>query len=357
MIVRRKTRTIEIGKLKMGSEHPILIQSMNNTDTRNVEASLSQIYALAASGCDLTRLAIPDQEAADALKLIVSRSPLPIVADIHFDYRLALEAIKNGAAKIRINPGNIGSKDRIKKVCVAAKSAGVPIRIGVNSGSIQHKWLKKYGGVNAESLCACALEALEQVQDFGIENLVLSLKASDPLLTIEAYRLIAEQCDFPLHLGVTEAGTLREGVIRSAVGIGTLLAEGIGDTLRVSLTADPLQEVKAAWSILKALNLRERGVVFVSCPGCGRTEVDLTPIANEVEARLQAIDMPLKVAVMGCIVNGPGEAREADFGIAGGKDEFILFAKGKLLGRVPQEKAIDQLMDLIYQEVERRKAL
>lgn len=355
MINRIKTKEVRIGKLKIGANNPILIQSMNNTDTRDVEASLRQIYHLAGLGCDITRLAVPDEDAAKALKFICMRSPIPVVADIHFDYKLAILAVKNGAAKIRINPGNIGGSEKLRKVCQIVKTYSVPMRIGVNSGSIPKRWINKYEGINAQSLTACALDAVRQVEELGIEDIVISLKSSNPLLTIEAYKLLATKTSYPLHIGVTEAGTLKEGVIRSAVGIGSLLSAGIGDTLRVSLTADPAEEVKAAWSILKALDLRTRGISFISCPTCGRTEVNLSKIAMEIEEKLSVYDVPLKVAVMGCVVNGPGEAQDADFGIAGGKDEFILFAKGKMLRRIKEDEAIPVLMKLIDDEVKKIK--
>lgn len=309
-IIRRKTRVVSIGNdkisyKKIGGDNPILVQSMNTTDTRDVASSLAQIYQLAAAGCEVTRLAVVDMEAAEALAKIVERSPLPIVADIHFDYRLALAAIKSGVAKIRINPGNIGGKEKLRKVCEACKASNIPIRVGVNSGSLPSSYIKRFGGVNERALAACALDAVTMVHDNGIEDIVVSLKSSSPLLSIRSYRHLANQCDFPFHVGVTEAGTAKEGIIRSSVGIGTLLADGIGDTLRVSLTADPTEEVRAAWSILKSLDLRERGAVLISCPTCGRTEVNLTKIAAEVEKRLEKYNLPLKIAVMGCVVNGP----------------------------------------------------
>lgn len=343
MTRRHATRTVQVGSLMMGGQAPVVIQSMNNTDTRDVRASLEQIRQLAESGCELTRLAIPDLEAADALAKIRRDSPLPIVADIHFDYRLALAAIESGADKIRINPGNIGGVDRIRLVAESAREHGIPIRVGVNSGSLSREMLKKYGGVNARSMVASTLEAVAMLESVSFHDLVISIKASDPMLTIESYRLLAEKTDYPLHVGVTEAGTRYEGIIRSSVGIGTLLAEGIGDTIRVSLTADPVEEVRAARSILQSLGLRS-GPQLISCPTCGRTEVDLQAIAEAVERRLQAYDCPIKVAVMGCAVNGPGEARHADVGLAGGRGEFLIFRHGEVLRKVPQTEAVDALM-------------
>lgn len=347
---RRETTTVNVGGVLIGSGHPIVIQSMNNTDTRDAKATIAQIKELAAAGCEITRVAVPDTQAADALKDICRQSPIPVVADIHFDYRLALAAINNGAAKIRINPGNIGSTEKVKAVAEAARKAKIPIRVGVNSGSLQKDLLAKYGQVTAEALAESALSAIKQLEQVDFFDLVVSLKASSPLLTIEAYKILATRVSYPLHIGVTEAGTLREGIIRSSVGLGALLADGIGDTLRVSLTADPVEEVKAAWSILKSLDLRRKGPVFVSCPTCGRTQVDLVRIANQVENRLAKMPYQLHIAVMGCIVNGPGEARGADYGIAGGHGRFSVFAKGKTLNSVTEENAVEALVNLIKTE-------
>lgn len=347
---RRETTTVNVGGVLIGSGHPIVIQSMNNTDTRDAKTTIAQIKELAAAGCEITRVAVPDTQAADALKDICRQSPIPVVADIHFDYRLALAAINNGAAKIRINPGNIGSTEKVKAVAEAARKAKIPIRVGVNSGSLQKDLLAKYGQVTAEALAESALSAIKQLEQVDFFDLVVSLKASSPLLTIEAYKILATRVSYPLHIGVTEAGTLREGIIRSSVGLGALLADGIGDTLRVSLTADPVEEVKAAWSILKSLDLRRKGPVFVSCPTCGRTQVDLVRIANQVENRLEKMPHQLHIAVMGCIVNGPGEARGADYGIAGGHGRFSVFAKGKTLYSVTEENAVEALVNLIKTE-------
>ncbi len=344
MIKRHATRIVRVGPLSIGGDAPIVIQSMNNTDTRNIQATLDQIHQLAKAGCHLTRLAIPDREAAEALKTIRRQSELPIVADIHFDYRLALLAIEAGADKIRINPGNIGGQDRLAQVARAALTRDVPIRVGVNSGSISKTMLEKHRGLNAESMTASALEAVQAMEAVGFDNLVISVKASDPLLTIETYRRLARLTDYPLHVGVTEAGTAYEGVIRSAVGIGTLLAEGIGDTIRVSLTADPVEEIQAAYAILKSLGLARRGPQLISCPTCGRTQVNLQQVAQEVEQRLRSITAPLKVAVMGCAVNGPGEASHADIGLCGGKGEYLIIEHGKVLRKVSPERAVDELM-------------
>lgn len=344
MFERKITRAVTVGGLTIGGGAPIAIQSMNNTDTRDIAGSIRQIEELADAGCDLTRLAVPDQEAAEALAAIRRRSPLPIVADIHFDYRLALAAIQAGADKIRINPGNIGGPDRVKAVVEACRERQIPIRVGVNSGSLSREVIDRFGGVNAQSMVTSALDSVALLEAWDFQDIVISIKASDPALTIETYRLLSARTDYPLHLGVTEAGTRREGAIRSAVGIGTLLAEGIGDTLRVSLTAEPAAEIEAAFSILQALGLRRRGPELISCPTCGRTSVDLIKIAGEVEERLKQIKTPLKVAVMGCAVNGPGEARHADVGIAGGKGEFLIFVHGEIIRKVPEAEAVEALM-------------
>lgn len=344
MFERKITRPVHVGDVIIGGGAQIVIQSMNNTDTRDVKATLRQIDQLAEAGCDLTRLAIPDLESADALARIRPLSALPIVADIHFDYRLALAALAAGADKIRINPGNIGGPDRVNQVAAAARERGVPIRVGVNSGSLSREIVDRFGGVNAQSMVASALESVALLEQWDFNDIVISIKASDPALTIQTYRLLSEKTQYPLHLGVTEAGTRNEGAIRSAIGIGTLLAEGIGDTMRVSLTADPVDEIGAAYSILKALGLRSHGPQLISCPTCGRTSVDLIRIAAEVEERLKTVKAPIKVAVMGCAVNGPGEARHADVGLAGGKGEFLLFSHGEIIRKVPQEQAIEALM-------------
>ena len=347
MIERFETKKVNIGGVIIGGDAPVAIQSMNNTDTRDVEGTLRQISELKDAGCDITRVAILNMEAAQALSEITKRSPIPVVADIHFDYRLALEAMKNGAAKIRINPGNIGGMDRVKAVADMAKERNIPIRVGVNSGSIGKDMLSKYGGVNADSLSQSALEAIGMLESCGFSDIIVSMKSSDVVLTIESYRRLRSLVPYPFHVGVTEAGTLREGVIKSSVGIGSLLAEGIGDTIRVSLTDEPKEEVYAATSILRALGLRTGGMRMVSCPTCGRTQVPLIEVAKEVESRIRDLPYNMTVAVMGCAVNGPGEAREADVGIAGGIDEFLLFKKGEPIGKVPKEKAVDELLSVI----------
>ena len=349
MISRYETQKVNIGGVFVGGDAPVSIQSMNNTDTRDVKATLEQIRRLKECGCDITRVAILNMEAAEALKEITKESPIPVVADIHFDYRLALESIRNGAAKIRINPGNIGGEDRVKAVSDLAKEYSVPIRVGVNSGSIGKDMLEKYGGVNAESLSQSALSAIRILEDCHFNDIVVSMKSSDPLLTIESYRLLRKLVPYPFHVGVTEAGTLREGMIRSAVGIGALLSEGIGDTIRVSLTDEPVEEVRAGISILRSLGLRSGGMRLVSCPTCGRTQVPLIEVAKEVENRIMDLPYSMTVAVMGCAVNGPGEAREADIGIAGGVDEFLLFCKGKPVKKIPQDQAVDELIRMIHQ--------
>ncbi len=347
MLTRYPTRKVNIGGVYVGGDAPVAIQSMNNTDTRDVESTLRQIEELKNAGCDITRVAILNMEAAEALSEITKRSPLPVVADIHFDYRLALESIKNGASKIRINPGNIGGLDRVKAVADLAKERNIPIRVGVNSGSIGKDMLEKYGGVNADSLSQSALSSIRILEDCGFEDIVVSMKSSDPVLTIESYRLLRDQVPYPFHVGVTEAGTLREGIIRSSVGIGALLSEGIGDTIRVSLTDEPKEEVYAGISILRSLGLRTGGMRLVSCPTCGRTQVPLIEVAKEVESRIRDLPYDMTVAVMGCAVNGPGEAREADVGIAGGVDEFLLFKKGVPVCKVEKDKAVDVLLQTI----------
>ncbi|MCQ2515880.1 MAG: flavodoxin-dependent (E)-4-hydroxy-3-methylbut-2-enyl-diphosphate synthase [Saccharofermentans sp.] len=341
------TRIINVGGVLLGGGNPVRIQSMNNTKTQDVKGTLEQIARLYDAGCDITRVTVPDMEAASALKEITSKSPIPVVADIHFDYRLAIEAAKNGAAKIRINPGNIGGNDKLRQVADVCKERGLPIRVGVNSGSIDRKLVEEYGGVCAENMTKSALDAVKLLENVDFDDIVISIKSSSPKLTIDTYRCISQQCDYPLHVGVTEAGTVREGVIKSAVGIGTLLAEGIGDTIRVSLTGDPVEEVYAAKSILRALDLRSDGITFVSCPTCGRTEVPLIDIANEIENRIRNFPYDLKVSVMGCVVNGPGEARESDIGLAGGKDEFLLFEKGEVIRKLKAETAVDEFVEEI----------
>lgn len=340
---RRKTRQIQVGKVKIGGDSPITVQSMTNTRTDDAAATLRQISELAAAGCEIIRCAVPDMAAAEGLKRIVSESPIPVIADIHFDYKLALAAIDAGVDGLRLNPGNIGGNDRVAAVVDAAKKRNIPIRIGVNAGSLPKDLLEKYGHPTAEALVEAAWRHIHILEEMDYRNIKVSLKAHDVPLTVAAYRLLASQCDYPLHVGITEAGTINSGIIKSAVGIGTLLAEGIGDTIRVSLTGDPVREVKVAYDILKSLGLREYGPTLISCPTCGRTKINLEKLALEVERRLEKISEPITVAVMGCVVNGPGEAREADVGIAGGINEGLIFKKGVVLKKVPEACIIDEL--------------
>ncbi len=344
MYNRRKTRTVDIGGVKIGGENPIAIQSMCNTDTRDVEATVAQIKALEKAGCEITRVAVPDMEAAEAVKEIVKRINIPLVADIHFDYRLALAACEGGVDKLRINPGNIGDEDRIKAVVDAAKARHIPIRIGVNSGSLEKSLVEKYGGVTSQGLVESALRHVEVLERFDFYDTVISIKASSVSKSIETYSLLSEKVDYPLHVGITEAGTVYNGTVKSAVGLGAILSRGIGDTVRVSLTGDPVEEVKAAKSVLKALEVRTFGIEFVSCPTCGRTSIDLIAIANEVEKRCEGINKNIKVAVMGCAVNGPGEAKEADIGIAGGHGKGLIFKKGVIVKAVEESRLVDELM-------------
>ncbi|ASW42921.1 flavodoxin-dependent (E)-4-hydroxy-3-methylbut-2-enyl-diphosphate synthase [Clostridium isatidis] len=341
---RRKTRKVKVGNVYVGGDAKITIQSMTNTDTRDVEATLAQIRELNIAGCDIIRCAVPDMKAAEALEWICKQSPIPVVADIHFDYKLALKAIENGVSALRINPGNIGSVEKTKAVVEAAKAKNIPIRIGVNAGSLEKSILARDGKPTAKGLVESALKHVKILEELDFRDIVISIKSSDVVMMIEAYRLIADKCDYPLHLGVTESGTPFRGTIKSSIGLGTLLAEGIGDTIRVSLTSDPIEEVKVAKEILKALKLKETGLEFVSCPTCGRTQINLIEIAKEVEKRIENINKNIKVAVMGCAVNGPGEAREADIGIAGGNGEGLIFKKGKIIKKVKEEDLIEELM-------------
>ncbi len=352
---RKKTRQIHIGPVAIGGGAPVSVQSMTNTKTADTEATLAQIRALAQAGCDIVRLAVPDMAAARNLGSILAASPVPLVADIHFDYKLALEAIAQGIHALRLNPGNIGGPEKVAAVAAAAKKAHIPIRIGVNAGSLDKRLLKKYGGVTAEALVASALEHVRLLEQEGFYDMKISLKAHDVPLTLAAYRLMSETVDYPLHLGITEAGTVRTGVIKSAVGIGALLAEGIGDTLRISLTGDPVPEVRVGREILKSLGLRSYGPTLVACPTCGRTSIDLPAIAAEVEKKLAGVAEPIEVAVMGCVVNGPGEARGADVGIAGGKGEGLVFRKGEILRKVPECELVPELFKEIDRIIEERK--
>ncbi|MBU3104044.1 flavodoxin-dependent (E)-4-hydroxy-3-methylbut-2-enyl-diphosphate synthase [Clostridium gasigenes] len=344
---RKQTRKVKVGNKFLGGDSPVSIQSMTNTDTRDAKKTLDQINELYNAGCEIIRCAVPDMEAAEALKEICGKSPIPVVADIHFDYRLALESIKNGVSAIRINPGNIGSVERVKLVVEAAKEKGLPIRIGVNSGSLERDILARAGKPTAKGLVESALRHVKILEELEFFDIVISIKSSNVKTMIDAYRLMSESCDYPLHLGVTESGTTFRGTIKSSIGIGTLLAEGIGDTIRVSLTSDPIEEIKVAKEMLIALELRESGMQFISCPTCGRTQINLIKIAEEVERRLENCNKNIKVAVMGCIVNGPGEAREADIGIAGGNGEGIIFKKGKLIRKVKEENLVEALLEEI----------
>ena len=340
---RNHTKTVQIGNRVIGGGTPILIQSMTNTKTEDVRGTVDQIQRLTAAGCDIIRCAVPTMEAAKALKEI----RIPLVADIHFDYKLALAAIENGADKIRINPGNIGNKERVQAVVSAAKERNIPIRVGVNSGSLEKNLVEKYHGVTAEGIVESALDKVHLIEDMGYDNLVISIKSSDVLMCAKAHELIAEKTDHPLHVGITEAGTLLSGNIKSSIGLALILSKGIGDTIRVSLTGDPLEEIKSAKLILRTLGLRKGGIEVVSCPTCGRTQIDLIGLANQVENMVADIPLDIKVAVMGCVVNGPGEAKEADIGIAGGKGEGLLIKKGETVRKVPE----DQLLNVLREEL------
>ena len=341
---RKMTREINIGGVKIGGNNPIAIQSMCNTDIRDVKSTVEQIKKLEKAGCEIIRVAVPDMQAAECIRDIKNSIDIPLVADIHFDYRLALKCMDNGIDKIRINPGNIGSADRVKQVADMAKKNHIPIRVGVNSGSLEKELVEKYGGVTPQGLVESALRHVKLLEQNDFYDTAISIKASNVPFSIEVYELLSNTVDYPLHVGITEAGTVWGGTIKSAVGIGAILSRGIGDTIRVSLTGDPVEEIYTAKEILKDLNLRKFGVEFISCPTCGRTSIDLIKIANEVESKIKDIDKNIKVAVMGCAVNGPGEAREADIGIAGGHGEGLIFKKGEILRKVPEEKLVDELL-------------
>lgn len=343
MFERKLTRQIQVGKIKIGGGAPISVQSMTNTKTTDTKATVEQILKLQEAGCEIVRLAVPDMDAAKNLSNIIPEVDVPIVADIHFDYKLALESIERGVAALRLNPGNIGNPAHVREVVAAAKAKKIPIRIGVNAGSVSGKILKKYGGITAEGLVESALEHVRILEEENFFDIKISLKAHDVPLTLAAYRLMSEKVDYPLHLGITEAGTVNTGLIKSAVGIGALLAEGIGDTLRISFTGDPVPEVKAGFEILKSLGLREYGATLVACPTCGRTRINIPEIAAEVEKKLDSVKKNITVAVMGCIVNGPGEARNADVGIAGADGEGIIFRKGEILRKVPESELVAEL--------------
>lgn len=341
---KRNTRQIQIGNVAVGGGAPIAVQSMCSTDTRNIAATVAQIKALTDAGCEIIRCAVPDDDAAKALAQIKAEVAIPVVADIHFDYKLALQVLQGGIDGLRLNPGNIGETWKIAEVVKAAAERKVPIRIGVNAGSLEKQLLEKYGHPTAEAMAESAMGHIRILEELDYKEIKVSLKASDVPKTVEAYRLLARQVDYPLHIGITEAGTIFSGTIKSSVGLGILLYDGIGDTLRVSLTGDPLDEVRVGYEILKSLGLRQRGVNFVSCPTCGRCQIDLISVAEEVERRLQAVDKPITVAVMGCAVNGPGEAREADLGVAGGKGEGLIFRKGKVICKVAEAELADALL-------------
>ncbi len=344
---REHTKVVQIGNKKIGGGNPILIQSMTNTRTEDVKATVEQIKRLEAAGCDIIRSTVPTLEAAQAIKEIKKEISIPLVADIHFDYKMAIAAIENGADKIRINPGNIGSHEKVKEVVKAAKERNVPIRVGVNSGSLEKNLVEKYGGVTAEGIVESALDKVKLIEDMGYDHLVISIKSSDVLMCVKAHEILAEKTNHPLHVGITESGTIISGNIKSAMGLGLILNQGIGDTIRVSLTGDPVEEIKSAKIILRTLGLRKGGIEIVSCPTCGRTKIDLIGLANQVENMVEDIPLDIKVAVMGCAVNGPGEAKEADIGIAGGIGEGLLIKKGEIIKKVPE----DQLLSVLREEL------
>lgn len=342
-MLRQNTKEIRIGDVVIGGNHPVAIQSMTNTKTEDIKGTVEQIHRLEAAGCEIVRCTVPTLEAAEALREIKKNIQIPLVADIHFDYRMAIAAMENGADKIRINPGNIGGEERLRAVVDKAKEREIPIRVGVNSGSLEKTLLEKYGAVTAEGIVESALDKVRMIEEMGYDNLVVSIKSSDVMMCVKAHELIAEQCPYPLHVGITEAGTVYSGNIKSSIGLGIILYEGIGNTIRVSLTGDPAEEIRSAKLILKTLGLRKGGIEVVSCPTCGRTQIDLIGLANQVEKMVQEFPLDLKVAVMGCVVNGPGEAREADIGIAGGKGEGLLIKKGEVVKKVKEEELLETL--------------
>lgn len=345
--MRRKTRKIFYGNVAVGGDSQITVQSMTNTDTRDINSTVKQIKELEREGCDIVRVSVKDIESANALKTIKKQINIPLIADIHFDYRLAIESVKNGVDGLRINPGNIGSESRIKEVVKVCKDYNVPIRIGVNSGSISKEYINKFGGINEDSMIYSALDHIRILENMDFKDIVISLKSSDVRLTINTYKKMAEIVDYPFHLGITEAGTIWKGTIKSSIGIGALLLMGIGDTIRVSLTGDPVEEVKVGKQILRSIGLLKDNVEIISCPTCGRTEIDLIKLVTEAEKRLKDINKPLKIAIMGCVVNGPGEAREADFGIAGGKGNGLIFRKGEIIKKVKESELLDELINEI----------
>lgn len=342
---REQTKIIQIGDRKIGGGNPVLIQSMTNTPTQDVKATVEQIHRLEEAGCEIIRCTVPDLEAAAALKEIKKQIHIPLVADIHFDYRMAIAAMENGADKIRINPGNIGDREKVKKVIDVARERNIPIRVGVNSGSLEKPLIEKYGGVTAQGIVESALDKTKWIEELGYDNLVVSIKSSDVLMCVEAHKLLAAQCPYPLHVGITESGTVWSGNIKSSVGLGLILGAGIGDTIRVSLTGDPVEEIRSAKLILRTLGLRKGGIEVVSCPTCGRTKIDLISLASQVEQMAAGYDLALKLAVMGCVVNGPGEAREADLGIAGGIGEGLLIKHGEVIKKVPEEQLLATLRE------------
>ncbi len=348
MAYRDNTKVVHIGNKVIGGGNPIMIQSMTNTRTEDIDATVAQILQLEEAGCDIIRCTVPTQQAADAVKEIKKQIHIPLVADIHFDHKMALAAIENGANKIRINPGNIGNQDKIRSVVAAAKERNVPIRVGVNSGSLERNLVEKYGGVTAEGLVESALDKIDIIEKCGYDNMVISIKSSNVPLCVAAHELLAQKVNYPLHVGITEAGTVYSGNIKSSVGLGIILNQGIGDTIRVSLSGDPVEEIKTAKTILRVLGLRKNGIEVISCPTCGRTKIDLIGLANQVETMVQGYDLNIKVAVMGCAVNGPGEAKEADIGIAGGTGEGLLIKKGEIIKKVPE----DQLLALLKDELD-----